>query len=53
MHIPNTLKNLDSFLDEMNLDGIVLSGGDNIGDNNDYIKYKYTIQSTQSTNRIN
>ena len=33
MHIPNTLKNLDSFLDEMNLDGIVLSGGDNIGEN--------------------
>ena len=33
VHIPNTLKNLDSFLDEMNLDGIVLSGGDNIGDN--------------------
>ena len=33
VHIPNTLKNLDSFLDEMDLDGIVLSGGDNIGDN--------------------
>ena len=33
VHIPNTLKNLDSFLDEMNLDGIVLSGGDNIGEN--------------------
>ena len=33
VHIPNTLKNLESFLDEMNLDGIVLSGGDNIGDN--------------------
>ena len=33
VHIPNTLKNLDSFLDEMNLDGIILSGGDNIGEN--------------------
>ena len=33
VHIPNTLKNLESFLDEMNLDGIVLSGGDNIGEN--------------------
>ena len=33
VHIPNTLKNLDSFLDEMDLDGIVLSGGDNIGEN--------------------
>ena len=30
--IPNTLKNIPNFLDEMKLDGIVLSGGDNIGD---------------------
>ena len=33
VHIPNTLKNLGDFLDEMSLDGIVLSGGDNIGEN--------------------
>ena len=33
VHIPNTLKNLDNFLEEIHLDGIVLSGGDNIGDN--------------------
>ena len=33
VHIPNTLKNLGDFLEEMNLDGIVLSGGDNIGEN--------------------
>lgn len=30
--IPNTLKNTQNFLDEMKLDGIILSGGDNIGD---------------------
>ena len=33
VHIPNTLKNLEDFLEEMNLDGVVLSGGDNIGEN--------------------
>tara|TARA_B100000029_G_scaffold202462_1_gene200741 strand:- start:20 stop:643 length:624 start_codon:yes stop_codon:yes gene_type:complete len=30
--IPNTLLNITSFLDEMNLSGLILSGGDNIGD---------------------
>ena len=35
VYIPNTLKNLDSFLEEMKLDGIILSGGDNIGENQD------------------
>jgi N5-(cytidine 5'-diphosphoramidyl)-L-glutamine hydrolase len=30
--IPNSLSNLINFLDEMKLDGIILSGGDNIGD---------------------
>ena len=35
VHIPNTLKNLGDFLQEMNLDGIILSGGDNIGENKD------------------
>ena len=30
--IPNNLKNLPEFLDEVNVDGIILSGGDNIGD---------------------
>jgi putative glutamine amidotransferase len=33
--IPNTLKNIQNFLDELSLDGIVLSGGDDIGENND------------------
>ena len=31
--IPNTLSNTKSFLDELNLDGIILSGGDNFGEN--------------------
>ena len=30
--IPNTISNIDSFLDEMKISGIILSGGDNIGD---------------------
>ena len=33
--IPNTLGNLESFLKEVSLDGLVLSGGDNIGENQD------------------
>jgi putative glutamine amidotransferase len=30
--IPNTLSNVESFVDDMKIDGIILSGGDNIGD---------------------
>lgn len=30
--IPNSISNLDNFLNEIKLDGIILSGGDNIGD---------------------
>ena len=30
--IPNTLNNVSFFLDKMNLDGVILSGGDNMGD---------------------
>ena len=33
--IPNTLKYIQSFLDELSLNGIVLSGGDDIGKNDD------------------
>lgn len=33
--IPNTLKNIKNFLDELSLNGIVLSGGDDIGENYD------------------
>ena len=31
--IPNVLNNLTSFLDKLNLDGIILSGGENLGTN--------------------
>ena len=31
--IPNTLSSLENFLEEISLDGLVLSGGDNIGEN--------------------
>lgn len=31
--IPNSISNLSDFFSEMNLDGFILSGGDNIGDN--------------------
>jgi|TARA_B110000438_G_scaffold32206_1_gene31734 putative glutamine amidotransferase len=30
--IPNKIKNLDSFLNEIKIDGVILSGGDNVGD---------------------
>lgn len=30
--IPNTLKNIQEFLEELQLEGIILSGGDNIGE---------------------
>jgi N5-(cytidine 5'-diphosphoramidyl)-L-glutamine hydrolase len=30
--IPNSLKNSKTFLEEINVDGIILSGGDNLGD---------------------
>ncbi len=30
--IPNQIEHLDSFLNEIKIDGIILSGGDNIGD---------------------
>lgn len=31
--IPNTLNNVESYLDNIGINGIILSGGDNIGDN--------------------
>jgi len=30
--IPNSLKNLKTFFEEINVDAIILSGGDNLGD---------------------
>jgi N5-(cytidine 5'-diphosphoramidyl)-L-glutamine hydrolase len=31
--IPNSLKNIDKFLENINIDGLILSGGENIGEN--------------------
>lgn len=33
IYIPNTLKDVHSFLENVHVDGLILSGGDNIGDN--------------------
>ena len=33
--IPNTLSNVEDFLDDIGINGLILSGGDNIGDDND------------------
>ena len=30
--IPNTISNINEFLENLDLDGLILSGGDNIGD---------------------
>jgi len=31
LFIPNTIQNIESFLDDMNVGGLILSGGDNLG----------------------
>jgi putative glutamine amidotransferase len=41
--IPNNLKNLDEFLLNSNLDGLILSGGDNIGKNPERDRSENTI----------
>jgi N5-(cytidine 5'-diphosphoramidyl)-L-glutamine hydrolase len=46
--IPNTFSNIQLFLDELNLDGLILSGGDNIGeyperDDTEIFLLKYAI----------
>tara|TARA_B110000014_G_C20111886_1_gene585976 strand:- start:1083 stop:1745 length:663 start_codon:yes stop_codon:yes gene_type:complete len=33
IYIPNTLKHVDEFFSDMSLDGLILSGGDNVGEN--------------------
>lgn len=38
--IPNTLDNVESYLDNIRIDGIILSGGDNIVDKNPEIVEK-------------
>ena len=35
LFIPNTIKDISSFLEDMQVEGLFLSGGDNIGDNQD------------------
>ena len=41
--IPNTISNVREFLEKMQLDGFLLSGGDNIGDNSDRDKTEQEI----------
>ena len=41
--IPNTISNVREFLEKMQLDGFLLSGGDNIGDNPDRDKTEQEI----------
>ena len=50
--IPNNLKNLESFLDYHAIDGFILSGGDNIGDDHERditerTILKYAIEHTK------
>jgi N5-(cytidine 5'-diphosphoramidyl)-L-glutamine hydrolase len=33
VYIPNTLENISNYLDELSLDGVIFSGGENIGEN--------------------
>ena len=41
--IPNTIKNVSSFLEDMQVQGLILSGGDNIGDSQDRDKTEQKI----------
>ena len=41
--IPNTISNVREFLEKMQLDGFLLSGGDNIGDDPDRDKTEQEI----------
>ncbi len=41
--IPNNLENIEFFLNDLSLDGIVLSGGDNMGDNIDRDKTEHFL----------
>jgi len=49
--IPNKLKNVDFYISKLNLDGIILSGGDNVGefperDETENIILKYAIKNS-------
>ena len=50
--IPNTLSNIDNFLANFELDGFILSGGDNIGDNLKRDKTEKYIIKFASKNRL-
>lgn len=41
--IPNTLEHIENFLEEFSFDGLILSGGDNIGDNADRDKTETSL----------
>lgn len=43
--IPNTLQHIENFLDEFAIDGLLLSGGDNIGENIDRDKTENSLLS--------
>lgn len=50
--IPNTLSNVKSFLREMEIDGFILSGGDNMGDDPERDQTEREIISFAIDNRI-
>lgn len=50
--VPNHISNVDRFLEEMHVDGIILSGGDNIGDNLERDKTEKTLIEFAIKNKI-
>ena len=50
--IPNSIKKPNGFFDKMNLDGFILSGGDNIGDNIERDKIEKSIIEFGMKNKI-
>jgi len=50
--IPNSLTNVNNFLNDMNINGIILSGGDNIGDDRERDETENKILNFAITNKI-
>jgi len=50
--IPNSLTNVNNFLNEMNINGIILSGGDNIGDDRERDETENKILNFAIANKI-
>ena len=50
--IPNSLTNVEDFLNDIDLDGIILSGGDNIGDDKERDETENKILNFAITNKI-